>query len=104
MGADLQDRRGAAAGAARVPRDLQHDLADRAPRVPQPGRISPTIAAGSFNRSLGQRRLQSGVPKTAGGTSTTAGLEGKFFVSSGFGGLAAGVGGASATRRRRPRD
>lgn len=30
------------------------------------------IGSGSFNRSLRQRRLQSGVPKTAGGTAATA--------------------------------
>src|SRR4051794_20162098 len=37
LGADLQNHRGAAAGAARVPGNLQHDLADRASRIPQPG-------------------------------------------------------------------
>ena len=37
VGADLRDRRGAAAGAARVPGDLQQQLADQTPRVPQPG-------------------------------------------------------------------
>jgi putative transposase len=36
-GADLQNHRGAATGTARVPRNLQQRLADRAPRVPQPG-------------------------------------------------------------------
>jgi hypothetical protein len=45
MGADLRDRRGVAAGAAGVPGNLQHHLAGRTPRVPQPGRISPATAS-----------------------------------------------------------
>ena len=44
VGADLRHRRGAAPGAARVPRDLQHDLADRAARL-QAARRHPARAA-----------------------------------------------------------
>ena len=33
--------------------NLQHDLADRAPRVPQPGRISPTTASTARSGSVG---------------------------------------------------
>ena len=44
-----------------------------------------------------------GIKGSMSAASTTAGFEVKFVVSNGFSGLAAGGGGASATRRVRPR-
>ena len=65
----FKNDRGIASGAARVPRDLQHNLVDRAARLHQ----SPAeFADSSFNQSLRRHRLQSGVPETAGGTMLTA--------------------------------
>ncbi len=54
LGPDLRRRRGPAPGAAGVPRDLQRDMADRAPRL-QVARCRPTGPA--FNR--GTRRVGS---------------------------------------------
>ena len=65
LGADLRHRRGAPPGAARLPRDLQHDLAHRAARV-QATRRRPRTT--SFHPRPWPRRLQSGVSPTAGGT------------------------------------
>ena len=48
-----------------VPRNLQHHLADRAARLHHARQPS---ARASFNPPLRRRRLQSGVPETAGGT------------------------------------
>jgi hypothetical protein len=52
-GADLPDHRRAAAGAARVPGNLQQQLADQTPRVPQPGRISPAAPSTPCSGSVG---------------------------------------------------
>jgi transposase InsO family protein len=52
VGADLRHRRGAARGAARLPRDLQLDMADRTPRLQAPQRRP---AGPAFNR--GPRRI-----------------------------------------------
>src|SRR5215212_8178176 len=53
MGTDLRDRRGAAAGAARIPRDLQYDLAGRAPRLPHANPISPEATSNRRHRGVG---------------------------------------------------
>src|SRR4051794_19147866 len=53
LGADLRDHRGAAAGAARVPGNLQHDLAGRAPRLPHANPISPEATSNRRHRGVG---------------------------------------------------
>ena len=56
LGADLRHGRGPAAGAARLPRDLQHHLADRAARLPT---AQPPFAQNSFHPRPSPRRFNS---------------------------------------------
>ena len=53
VGAALQDHRGAAARATRLPGNLQRHPDDRAPRLPQPGRISPATASTPRSGTVG---------------------------------------------------
>src|ERR1051325_3567406 len=53
LGADFREYRGTASGFAGIPRDLQHDLADRAPRLPLASPISPEAASNARSGSIG---------------------------------------------------
>ena len=72
MGSPLPNHRGAASGAARVPRDLQCDLADRAARVHVTDRFSAETASTCRQRGIGFNSVSYQLralhrPLTAGG-------------------------------------
>src|SRR3954451_142060 len=53
LGADFRDHRGIASGFAGIPRNLQHDLADRASRLPHASPIPPQAASNCRHRGIG---------------------------------------------------
>jgi hypothetical protein len=72
VGAVLPNHRGTAAGVAGVPRDLQHDLADRAPRLPLASPVPREAASICRQRCVGfnpvsqkPQAVQTGPPKRA---------------------------------------